>query len=241
MAGGNVKTFVLAGVMTALLFFSIYSLNLFIDTQRQTKVITGQDQILEDIEDIEASYYLMEYLASHNGSCDSLIHQLNYLESSMWKFDQRISQYKNVQEEFGGEEFYIKEKRRLNRREIIQLSLIGRMKKACGYNNTIILYFYGNCKTVPNCGEQGFVLSYFNEKLDPEITILSFDADRDVEVVNTLMLAYNVTSYPCLVIEGNTYCGLRNRDEIQNLLCLNSPNLSICPSPGNNSVSAPKP
>jgi hypothetical protein len=233
MAGGNVKTFVLAAVMTALLFFSIYSLNLFIDSQRHATVNTGQDEILEDIEDIEASYYLMEYLESHNGSCDSLISQLNYLESRLWKFDEKIRRYKEAQEEFGGEEFYLKEKRRLNRREIIQLSLIGRMKEACGYNNTIIMYFYGNCKTVPNCGEQGYVLSYFNEKLDPEITILSFDGDRDVEVVNTLMKAYNVTSYPCLVVEGNTYCGLRNRDELQTILCQNSPALSACGQPEN--------
>jgi len=228
MAGGNVKTFILAGFLTVLLFLSIYSLNLYLDAQRETKVATDMDVILEDIEDIEASYYLMEYLESRNGSCDSLIGQLNYLESRLWKFDEKIRRYKEAQEEFTGEEFYLKEKRRLNRREIIQLSLLNRMKKACGYNNTVILYFYGNCKTVPNCGEQGFVLSYINELIDPEISILSFDGDRDVEVVKTLMKAYNVTNYPCVVVEGKTYCGLHDREAMTGILCENSPDLSLC-------------
>jgi len=238
MAGGNVKTFVLAGVLTLALFVSIYSLNTFIDSQRQRTLTNNQDQILEEIEDIEASYYLIEYLEAHNGSCESMISQMNYLESRLWKFDEKIRRYKETQEEFGGEEFYLKEKRRLNRREIVQLSLLGRLKRACNYKNTVILYFYGNCKTVSNCGEQGYVLSYINERIDPEITILSFDGDRDVEVVKTLMKAYNVDQFPCVVVEGTTHCGLQNRDQVERILCENSPELSICAKPASNATKA---
>lgn len=228
MAGGNVKTFVLAGVLTVLLFLSIYSLNLFFDSQREGRIDDDMEGLLEDIEDIEASYYLMEHLAARNGSCEPLIEQLNYLESRLWKLDERIKRYRDAQEAFTSEEFYIKEKKRLNRREIIQLSLLSRVKNMCDYNQTVILYFYGNCRTDPNCGEQGFVLSYINERIDPEIAILSFDGDRDVQVVRTLMKAYNVTQYPCIVIEDSTYCGLRDREEVERLLCENSPYLSIC-------------
>jgi hypothetical protein len=228
MAGSNVKTFILAAILTIGLFLTVYSLNLFIDSQRQKSVNTGMDDIIEEIEDIEASYYLIDYLEAQNASCDSMISQMNYLESNLWKFDEKIRRYKDSQEEFGGEDFYIKQKRRLNRREIIQLSLIGRMKRICNYNQTIILYFYGNCKNDKNCGEQGFVLSYINEKVDPYISILSFDGDRDVEVVKTLMKAYNVTGYPCMVIDGSTYCGMRNRDEVEKILCQKNPDLPIC-------------
>jgi len=236
MAGRNVKTFALAGILTLLLFSCIYAVNLYMNQQRESKVQNDMDSIIEDIEDIEASYYIMNYLESRNGSCDSMISQLNYLESRLWKFDEKIRNYKAAQEDFTGDEFYVMEKRRLNRREIIQLSLLGRMKQACGYNQTIILYFYGNCSRVQNCGEQGFVLSYINQKIDSEISILSFDGDRDVEVVNTLMKAYNVTDYPCLVIENSTYCGLRDKGEVERLLCDNSPNLSICQRDANGTV-----
>ncbi|MBU0762991.1 MAG: hypothetical protein KKD39_08195 [Candidatus Altiarchaeota archaeon] len=228
MAGGNVRNFIYAAVMTAVLFALIYSMNLFLDSKREVNVEAGQEDIIEDIEDIEASYYLIEYLEGKNGSCEALLQQLNYLESRLWKFDEKIRKYKEAQEEFTGDEFYLKQKRRLNRREIIQLSLLERMKKACGYNNTVILYFYGNCKTEPNCGEQGFVLSYINELIDPEISILSFDGDSHTEVVKTLMNAYNVTGYPCVIVEGSTHCGLQNRENIEKILCETSPYLSIC-------------
>jgi hypothetical protein len=233
MESGNVKTFILAGVLTVLLFLAIYGLNGLMDTQRQSNVEAGMGGLIDDMEDIEASYYLMQYLEDQNTSCDSLITQMNYLEAKLWKFDEKIKNYKDAQEEFGGEEFYIQEKNRLNRREVMQLSILGKVKKACSYNHTIILYFYGNCKTVPNCGEQGFVLNYFNEMTDNGMTILSFDGDRDTQVVNTLMKAYNVTSFPCLVVEDGTYCGLRNRDELQNILCDKSPYLAICSGASN--------
>lgn len=228
MAGRNVGSFVIAAVLTVGLFTIIYSLNLFMDSQREVKVNDGMEEILEEIEDIEASYYLIQYLEDKNGTCESLISQLNYLESRLWNFDERIRKYAETQEEFTGDEFYMKQKRRLNRREIIQLSLLERMKTNCGYNQTVILYFYGNCKQEQNCGEQGFVLSYINEMIDPEISILSFDGDRNVEVVKTLMSAYGVDQYPCIVVEGSTYCGLRDSKELIRILCEKSPNLSIC-------------
>jgi hypothetical protein len=228
MARGNVKTFILAGVLTILLFLSIYSLNLFFDSRRETRVDHDMDELLEELEDIEASSYLIDYLTSNNGSCDAVIEQLNYLESRLWKLDQRINRYREAQEEFTGEEFYMREKRRLNRREIIQLSIINKVREMCDYEQTIILYFYGNCKTVPNCGEQGYVLSYINELIDPEIVIFSFDGDQETQVVGSLMKAYNVTEYPCVVIEDGSYCGLRDRDELMTILCNHSPNLSIC-------------
>ncbi len=228
MAGRNVNTFLLAGVLTVLLFILISYTNLFFNSARETSVQTGMEEIVEDIEDIEASYYLMEYLQERNGSCESIIEQLNYLEARLWQFDEKIRLYSEAQQAFTGDEFYLQQKKRLNRREIIQLSMINKVKKRCGYNDTVILYFYGNCKAEPNCGEQGFVLNYINEKIDPEVSILSFDGDRNTSVVNTLMKAYNVTSYPCIVIEDSTYCGLMNRGEVERLLCLNSPLLSIC-------------
>lgn len=228
MAGRNVATFIQAGILTILLFGLVLFLNSLLDGKREVTVEHGMEDIIEDIEDIEASFYLIQYLEERNGTCDSLIEQLNYLESRLWKFDEKITRYREAQEQFTGDEFYQKQKRRLNRREIIQLSLLNRLKNKCDINQTVILYFYGDCKTVPNCGEQGFVLSYINEKIDPEISILSFDGDMETQVVNTLMKAYNVDRYPCIVVEGNTYCGLRDAKEVESILCDISPWLSIC-------------
>lgn len=222
------KIFVTAGILTIILFLCVYLLNLLMNMEREDVINTNMDEVLEDFEEVESSYYLMEYLTESNASCDAIVEQLNYLEQRLWKLDNKIKEYKDMVSEFGGEEFYLKEKRRLNRRAIIHLSMLTKVRNLCNYNQTVILYFYGNCKTDANCGQQGFVLSYINEQIDPEIAIFSFDADRDVEGVKTLMKAYNVTQYPCIVIEGHTHCGLKNRDELMSLLCNYSPRLSIC-------------
>jgi hypothetical protein len=228
MAGGNVKTFVIAGILTILLFLVINHLNTSMDEGREEAIVSKMDEVLEDFEDIESSYYLMEYLSATNASCDAVIKQLSYLEQRLWRLDNKIKEYYEIVQDFGGEEFYLREKRRLNRRALIQLSMLAKVQEYCNYNQTVILYFYGNCKTDPRCGQQGFVLSYINEKIEPEIVIFSFDADRDVESVKTLMHAYEVNKLPCMVIEGHTHCGLRNNQETEGLLCKYSPHLSIC-------------
>lgn len=228
MAGRNVKIFLTAALITLILFLALNYANSVIDKNREKAVVSQMDDMLEDFEDIESSYYLMEYLSANNASCDAIITQLDYLESELWKLDNKIKEYYDIVLEFGGEDFYVKEKRRLNRRTLIQLSMIAKVKNYCEYNQTIILYFYGNCKTDPKCGQQGFVLSYINEQIEPEIVIFSFDADRDVEGVKTLMEAYGVDSLPCMVIEGHTHCGLKNNQEVTELLCEYSPNISLC-------------
>ncbi len=228
MESGNVKIFLTAGILTILLFSVLKYTNNIMDENREEVVVSKMDDVLEDFEDIESSYYLMEHLKEHNASCDALIKQLNYLEQRLWKLDNKIKEYYEVVQDFGGEEFYLREKRRLNRRALIQFSMISKVRAQCVYNQTIILYFYGNCKQDKRCGQQGFVLSYINEQIDPELTIFSFDADRDVQAVKTLMDAYNVDKLPCLVIEGNTHCGLMDKTGLTTNLCEYSPHLSIC-------------
>ena len=228
MAGGSLKLFIGAGVLTILLFIVLQYFGVFFESKREDTVTENMDQVLADFEDIEASYYLMDYLSYRNDSCDAILNQLNYQESKLWDLDKKIGDYRDAVRDFGGEDFYLKEKRRLNLREVIYLSMLERVRQECNNNRTVILYYYGNCKSDPACGEQGFVLSYFNNFISNQTTILSFDGDRDIPAVNTLMKAYNVTQYPCLVIEGHTHCGLKNREELKTLLCTYSPYLSIC-------------
>jgi len=225
----NVKLFLQAGIFTTIMFLIIYSINSYLTTKREDVVVGKMEEIIEDFEDIESSTYLLDYLEESNSStCDVMIKELEYLESNLWKLDNRIRAYREATKDFADDEFYIREKRRLNRREIIHLSLLNRIKKHCNYNQTVILYFYGECEKNLKCDDQGLVLSYINQKIDPEIVILSFDADRNVSSVNALMEYYHVNEFPCVVIEGHTHCGLHNRNEMISLLCNYTPSLSIC-------------
>lgn len=231
MAGTDVSIYLKAALITTLLLLSIYSLNLFLNEKREEAVTEKMNEIIEDLEEVESTYYLVDYMTSeNNNTCDSLISALNHLEARLWSLDARIKTYRDMTKDIQNDEFYIREKEKLNRREVIHISMLEKVKKQCNYNQTIILYFYGLCEQNLKCDEQGFVLSYINDKIDPELAIFSFDADRNVYAIKALMDYYNVTELPCVVIEGHTHCGLQNKDQIEQLLCKYSKTLSICNS-----------
>ncbi len=228
MAGFDVRLYATAALMTLLIFASIYSLNMFFESQREQYVTEQMNEIVDDFEEIETAYYFMDLVAQQNNSCDILKSELDYLESRLWVLDGRIKSYRDITKDFANDEFYIREKKKLNRREVIHLAMLSKLKKTCNYNHTIVLYFYGQCEQNRRCDEQGYVLTYINQNIDPEISILSFDADRNISAVDSLIKLYNVTEYPCVVVEGHTHCGLHTSDEMMALMCQYSPSLSIC-------------
>ena len=230
MARVDVKILLTAAILTIFIFLGIYYLNLLLEEKREEIITEKMNEIIEDFEEIEASSYLMDFISkSNNGyACDVIKYQLEYLESKLWKLDQKIKNYREITKDFMNDEFYIQEKKRLNRREVIHFTMLEKMKKICNYSQTTILYFYGKCAENKKCDDQGFVLTYINQKIDPEIAIFSFDCDLNIPSVNTLLNLYNVTEYPCVVVEGNTYCGLHDVNEMEKILCTHSPNLSIC-------------
>jgi hypothetical protein len=224
----DVKTYILAALLTILLFSLIYIVNSHLSNMREDTVTVKMNEIIEDFEEIESFYYLQEYIKSQNNSCDALINNLHEMESKIWKLDERIRNYRLVTQQIENDAFYIQEKSRLNRRQLIYMTQLNEVKKNCGDGQSIILYFYGDCYGNRRCDEQGFVLTYLNQKIDSEVAILSFDADRATPSIKSLMDFHNVTALPCVVIEGNTHCGLHDKVDMESLLCRYSPHLSIC-------------
>ena len=101
------------------------------------------------------------------------------------------------------------------------------MEEWCQFNQTIILYFYKKKEDCPDCDGQAFVLTDLNKEIDPEIAIFSFDSDLELPSIDTLELFYNITSYPCVVIEDNTHCGLHNKNNLVELIC-SYKDISLC-------------
>ncbi len=229
MARVNLKVLIQAAVLTVAIFTSIYALNMIMESEREKVITERMDEIISDFEELETTTYLMEYMGekSRNNTCSVLMKELEYLESKLWKLDVKIRNYREVTQNFMNDAFYIQEKKRLNRREIIHLTLLERMRTLCKFNHTVILYFYGECGRNRLCDEQGFVLSYINQKIDPEISIFSFDTDLGLTSVNALIEFHNITMLPCVVVEGDAYCGLHDNAEMTEIICEHG-NVSIC-------------
>ena len=222
----NKNIFIVAAIITILLFISIISFNLFLNTQRERIVIERMEQVLDEYQEIQA-LSLMSEVFGKEMTCLSLESRLAHMDKTLWDTGIKIDNYRKVTEKFITDPFYIDQKRKFNRNEIIYFSMLQNMKQWCTFNQTTILYFYKKKEYCPDCDGQAFVLTDLNKEIDSEIAIFSFDSDLELASVHTLELFYNITSYPCIVIEGATYCGLHNKNRLVDLLC-DYKELSLC-------------
>ena len=219
------KIFVIAAIITLMLFVSVYSLNLFLNGQRERVVIERMEDVLEEYQEIQA-LSLMSDVFGKEMTCLSLESRLAHMDKTLWDTGVKIDRYREATEKFITDPFYLEQKKKFNRNEIVYFSLLQNMKQWCTFNQTTILYFYKKKEFCPDCDAQAFVLTDLNREIDPEIAIFSFDSDLGLPSIRTLELFYKVDSYPCTVIEDIAYCGLHDKDEMEELLCENG-NISL--------------
>jgi len=222
----NRGIFIAAAVITVMLFISIYSFNLFLNAQRERVVIERMEQVLDEYQEIQALSLMAEVFGSEM-TCLSLESRLSQMDKTLWDAGVKIDRYREATEKFITDPFYLDQKRKFNRNEVIYLSMLHNMKQWCEFNQTTILYFYKKKEDCPNCDAQSFVLTDLNKEIDSELAIFSFDSNLELPSIHVLELFYNITSYPCLVIENGTFCGLYNKDDLIDLLC-DDKNISLC-------------
>ncbi len=222
----NRRLFLTAGIITALIFTSIYSLNLILGDKREDAILNRMEEINEEFSEMQTITYLMR-VYGENITCIALREQMSYLDEKIWKLGEKIDSYRKVTEEFSSDPFYINQKKRFNRQEVVYLTMMRDMKEKCGIDQLIVLYFYGKCDENGKCDEQSFVLTYINKKIDPEIALYSFDTDLDLPSIDILKTIYNITELPAIVVEDETYEGFHDRGKLEEILCSHQ-NLSIC-------------
>jgi len=222
----NKGIFITAAIITVMLFISIYSFNLFLNTQRERIIIDRMEQVLDEYQELQA-LSLMSDVFGKEMTCLSLKSRLSHMDKTLWDTGVKIDRYREVTEKFITDPFYLNQKRKFNRNEIIYFSMLQNMKQWCEFNQTTILYFYKKKEDCPDCDAQAFVLTDLNREIDSEIAIFSFDSDLELPSIKILELFYDIKSYPCIVVENNTYCGLHNKNEMIDILC-GYKNISLC-------------
>ncbi len=219
--------FAKALVITLLVLLVIYSINVFLSQQRETALESRMEETIETLEEMEALTQLM-HMFGGNATCVALKSQLRLLDQQVWKLGDKIEAYRQLTQEYMSDPYYLKQKRRFNRQEVLYLSLMKQVEDKCDLNTTIILYFYTKGEECRYCDDQAFVLNHLNQRIDDELSIFGFDTSLGIPSVDVLVHAYNITSYPCIVVEDETYCSLHNIEQMESLLCQHSPELSIC-------------
>lgn len=102
--------------------------------------------------------------------------------------------------------------------------LMQEAKSRCGTDVDLVLYFYSNNGSdCPSCDDQGYVLSYLQEKVGSDkLRLYSFDVRSSSPAVMTLADLYNVDEVPMLVINGRGYNRPLKLQELVEILGLDS-------------------
>lgn len=101
--------------------------------------------------------------------------------------------------------------------------LLRDIKERCETDTKIILFFYTNKKDDPKGDDQlsetqGSVLNSLYNKYGSDVSIFSFDMNIENPAVETLLDIYGITTAPTLVIEDETYLGIKSIPEIEEYL-----------------------
>jgi hypothetical protein len=219
------KLFALAGIITVVLFILIYSLNIFIASGRERVLTEKMDTTINQYEEMQ-TLSLMATSFGNDSTCIALQGSLAEMDKTLWDLGTKIDSYRKLTEEYMSDPFYIDQKTKFNRREVLYYLLLKDTRKRCGLASPTVLFFYQKKEECPDCDALSFVLT--DIKLDSkDLSVFSFDSDLNSSSIKTLERYYNITSYPCLVIEEHTYCSFFNKDELVRTIC-GEKNFSQC-------------
>lgn len=94
---------------------------------------------------------------------------------------------------------------------------VRKLEERCGQNMTEVVYFYTN-QDCSACKDQGTVLTYVQQNFGENVVVYPLDTDFDIQSVNYLENAYNITRYPSIVVEGEIYEGFQSRQKLETVV-----------------------
>lgn len=207
----NHWNFVIALVAASILFFG----GLFLGNQLASLQIKDIKSFQEDLKISLTSLELRHTLLQKNicglsnvddfsGELGDLGRKLEALEMRYGKGDLRILKLK--------EPYFLL--------EIRHYLLMQEAKDRCGADFDLILYFYSNDREqCLQCDDQGYVLSYLQDKISHDkIKLYSFDVRSESPSVKTLVDLYGVEEVPWIVINDTSYNKFLSLEEINGIL-----------------------
>lgn len=225
------RVFLIALLITVIVFISILFSNSLLGNKREDVVIERMNKLIKDYEDMQALLILSEFFGDQ-AICIGLSSALSQMNEDLWELGIKIDQYREVTEGFVKDPFYVEQKVDFNRKEVLYLSMLKKMNKICTINQTVISYFYRKKELCQRCDDQSFVLSDIRRDLEKngkthELAIFSFDVDMELPTINLLIRFYNVSEYPCMVIDEDTMCGLFKKQQLLDIIC-SKHEISVC-------------
>ena len=205
------KYYFMTFVVTTLIFLVAFFLGFFVNNLNYSSTLDELSNMKTGLLRYDLQYKLLgEYPCEYSGDSplsgefEEVRLRIAKLENELGKQDNRVLTLKT---------YY-------SLLEISDFLYYADLNKKCGTDYDLILYFYSNEDECPMCNEQGFVLSYLKKVFGDKLLIFSFNAEIFEEpMVEILKTAYNVTEYPGLVIDEDTYLEFSSTEKLMELIC----------------------
>lgn len=203
--------YLLAFVITALIFGTAITANNYFNDRRVEQIRSIQEGISIDILSLETQFELLQEQSCENISedsvlsreLDSLARKLSFAESQLGVDSPEVLQLK----------------RHYSLLEIKDLLLMQKVSQKCGLEPVFLLYFYSNEEgECPECTRQGYVLTELSQRY-PQLRIYSFDYNLDLSAIETLRDIRNIgPELPALVINDTSYSGFKSVEDIEEII-----------------------
>lgn len=212
----NTRLYVVAGVITVVVFVLGLLLGIVIENERVNVIKSREREHTINFDSLQLQYLYISSLLERNGSCPAISTSLNRYINATEKSRMELESYidKNIMH---GNEFELLKREYM----IAQLNywiMSKKTKAICGSDFVTVLYFHS--KRCDRCDDQGFVLDYFKKMLGDRLLVFTIDAEFSVEPnIPLLVDTYNITQMPTLIIDEKKFEGFQSKDALMDELC----------------------
>lgn len=206
----DTKKYMLAFVVTALVFFGALLISNRFSQKRIEEIKSIENNIALDILASETQFALLK-----ESSCRTVDHRTAFSEE-LNNLAQKLSY---TEENLGDKNKEVIDlKKYYSLLQVKDYLLVGKINEKCGIKPITIIYFYSNAGDCDDCKREGYVLTKLREEF-PEIRIYSFDYNLDLSVVKTMKSIYGIrNTLPALVIWDEAYYGFKSPEDIEKII-----------------------
>lgn len=206
----DTKKYMLAFVITALVFFGALLISNRFSQKRIEEIKSIENNIALDILASETQFALLK-----ESSCRTVDHRTAFSEE-LNNLAQKLSY---TEENLGDKNKEVIDlKKYYSLLQVKDYLLVGKINEKCGIKPITIIYFYSNAGDCDDCKREGYVLTKLREEF-PEIRIYSFDYNLDLSVVKTMKSIYGIrNTLPALVIWDEAYYGFKSPEDIEKII-----------------------
>lgn len=210
----SIQKYIVAAVITFIIFGIGLSSGLLIERGRLKYVQEMNTEQKIDYSSLQLQFLYLDNLQD-NKSCPAVYQIFNANLNILDRTRKRLEDY-NQKSSMDKENFNLLQ-REYFIAEMRYWLLSQKVREICNEDLVTVLYFYSDSS---ESDTQGFILDYLKRKLKEKLLIFSFNSQFEEEpIIPILLTRHNITKFPALVVENETFQGIVPESELTKIVC----------------------